>query len=1079
VKGRRAQPDSENAPAAESPRPVERLERALCSELERHRSAWRRGERPRLQLLFRDGHSRRLWLARLARAGFGAALGVEARTLDGLARALLERAGTPAASHRRIELEFGRALAESAELDGLVATLEDGREPLWQSLARLLEAGYTPALHEALGAALRSARGSAQAQVVAARTLDLARRLLTRCPGARPPAFLAAELPQLAELLADQRLVLIDPNRQRPSERDLAEALERRAGARALELEPQPPGPRPQRVLRRQAEDPEAEVRLALEFCQQGWAAGIEPERIGLVLYGSDERRAALSISAQRLALPFSAPSLAGLPNPSARRLLALVDLLRGGAEQRLTRLLDGLSAAGIESLCSSGTAALRLGARILGAATIERGADLDLQRLLGDRSSLALPVRLGPLPSSGEGASDGADEPSGEGAAEGAEELAEADQDLDPAEPPEGAAPRPASGALARQHLPRAALEGLRELCAQALEVFGSEARQPLEAQAAVVATFAAEGLGWAADGELWAAFEQATRALRSDLGADFEISGAEWRRALAGELERRAQGPLGGQGAGVQVGGPDLPRVPFDRLAVVGLDRASAERRAPRDAFLAADLAPALRAVLPDLALGPGSEPAARELETFLALADLAPEVLLVCAQRDLDDRERAPSALFGPIADRLGAEPAQAARPAPADLFELAIERAPELEGQDLEAWFAGLAPPNLPAALRRGYARGRAQVHREWSLAPRRGAELGPSPYHGLVGPGPTENLFVTQLESLAKCGWRTFLERRLRLESAPNPEFAWPPIDARLVGVLVHRVLERLVQAERRGPGGEVPRACDEVVKQALLEHGAELAREQGLTLPGLERVLIERAREPLWVALDEVWRDGPLLEPSAEWSGEIEVPDGAGRKHRLHFKADRRDGRDRRVPPGTLLTDYKTGRCFADGKKEQTWRGKLRTGIRRGERLQAVAYARSGGEQAIGRYLFLAPARGQEQPRRVLDVAFDDEQAHQDFLTAAGTLLSAWQLGTLAPRLLAPDLLKEPAACGTCPVREACVQQDSGQRGRFRKMIERLRAGAGSDELSGALLKWFDLAAARVDAPPGGEEPTA
>jgi hypothetical protein len=40
-------------------------------------------------------------------------------------------------------------------------------------------------------------------------------------------------------------------------------------------------------------------------------------------------------------------------------------------------------------------------------------------------------------------------------------------------------------------------------------------------------------------------------------------------------------------------------------------------------------------------------------------------------------------------------------------------------------------------------------------------------------------------------------------------------------------------------------------------------------------------------------------------------------------------------------------------------------------------------------------------------------------------------------------------------------------------------MIERLRAGAGSDELSGALLKWFDLAAARVDAPPGGEEPTA
>ncbi len=1075
MKGRRPEQSNQDAGSAPSLRPVERLERALCSELERHRLAWRRGDRPRLLLLFRDGHSRRLWLARLAQAGFGAALGVEARTLDGLARALLERAGSPAASRRRIELEFGRALAQEPGLDGLLAPLEGGREALWQSLVRLLEAGYTTALHETLEAALGSAGGSQRAAVLAFSTLRLARGLLARCPGARPAAFLAAELPRFAELLGEQRLLLVDPDRQRPSQRDLAEALERRAGAVALELAPDPPGPRPQRLLRRRAADPEAEVRLALEFCREGLEAQHEPERIGLVLYGSDERRAALSISAQRLALPFSAPDLHGLPKPFARRLFALVDLLRGGADLRLPRLLDCLPAAHVESHSACSAAALRLGARILGAVTIQRGADLDLPRLFGERQDLALPVRLGPQP----GSAQEVPEESGPETGEGDEEPTADDEEFEPQERPQPVARGSAHGALVRQRLPRAALEGLRELCAQALRLLGEQAAGPLAAQAAEQLAFAERWLGWRAEPELWQALEQATRSLKTELGADFELSGAEWRRALAGELELLARSPLGGEGGGLQVGGPDLPRVPFDRLALVGLDRASAERRAPRDAFLSAELAAALGAVLPDLALGAGSDPSARELETFLALADLAPEVLLLCAERDLDDRERAPSALFGPIADLLGAEPAMAARPAPADLFELAVERGPELQGQDLEAWFLGLAPATLPERQRRDYARGRAEVLREWSLAPRRGAELGPSPYHGLVGPRAPEELSVTLLESLAKCGWRTLLERRLRLESAPNPEFAWPPIDARLVGVLVHRVLERLVQADRLGPGGEAPMPAQAELDGALLEQGAELAREEGLTLPGLERVLIERARGPLSIASAEIWRDGPLLEPSAEWSGEIEVLDSAGQAHRLRFRADRRDGRDRRVPPGTLLTDYKTGRCFAPGKTEKTWRRQLRTGILRGERLQAVAYARSGGEQAVGRYLFLAPARGQEQPRRVLDVAFDDGQAHQDFLTAAGTLLSAWQLGTLAPRLLGPDLLKEPAACGTCPVREACVQQDSGQRGRFRKMIERLRAGAGSDELSGALLKWFDLAAARVDAPPGGEEPTA
>lgn len=1028
-------------------------------------------------LVFRDGHARRLWLARLAEAGLGAALGVEARTLEGLALALLERAGTPAASRRRAELEFGRALEDDARLQGLLAALEGGREALWASLGRWLEAGYTPALQEPLEAALAGSGADPQAQALGLATLRLARRLLERCPGARPAAFAAAELPRLPALLADQRLLLVDPDRRRPATRDLARALEQRAGARALELAVEPLGPRPGRIRRQLAADPRAEVRLALEFCQRELAAGLAPERVAVVLYGADERRAALSVAAQRLALPFSAPALWSSPDAAARRLLALADWLRGGAAQRLTRLLDCMPPGWIEARFGAGGAALRLGARVLGAVTVQRGAELDLPALLGARQDLALPVRLGPLSNRAEEAREAS------GPQADSEEQSEADEDAEADDGAQGpalpSATRPPAR-LARQRLPRTALERLRELCADALQQSAAEAHRPLADRAAELRAFADRWLGWREHGGPWPRLEQALHALQADLGADFALAGAEWCQALAAELEQAARGPLGGRGAGIQVGGPDLPRAPFDRIVIVGLDQASAQRRAPRDAFLGPELTAALGAVLPDIGLGGGLDPASRELETFLSLADLAPQVLLLCAERDLDDRERAPSALFGPIAERLEAAPALPAEPGPQDLFELAVEQAPELRPEDLEAWFLGLAPGRLPERLRRDSARGRAQVLREWSLEPKRAAALGPSPYHGCVGRIAPEPISVTLLESLAKCGWRTFLERRLRLEPAPNPEFAWPPVDARLVGELLHGVLERLVRSGPHVAEGAVGKPGAEAIERALRELGAELAREKGLTLPGFERVLIERARRSIDIGIEEIWAQGPLGGPQAEWEGEIALLDSAGSEQRLTFRADRRDQR-----PGqsALLTDYKSGRCFADGKKDETVRRKLLSGIRRGERLQAVAYALGGAEQrghgAVGRYLFLAPAKGDEQPRRILDVDLagpDGPELLLAFKAAAATLLSAWSLGALAPRLLDSQLQEEPAPCANCTVREACVQRDSGQRRRFGAFIEGLRMRGAASPAEAALLEWFELSGAAA-AQAAGEAP--
>jgi hypothetical protein len=49
------------------------------------------------------------------------------------------------------------------------------------------------------------------------------------------------------------------------------------------------------------------------------------------------------------------------------------------------------------------------------------------------------------------------------------------------------------------------------------------------------------------------------------------------------------------------------------------------------------------------------------------------------------------------------------------------------------------------------------------------------------------------------------------------------------------------------------------------------------------------------------------------------------------------------------------------------------------------------------------------------------------------------SILSAWDTGSLFPRLEKADTNKEPRRCSFCEVRDACVRGDSGARRRLSR----------------------------------------
>jgi hypothetical protein len=269
-------------------------------------------------------------------------------------------------------------------------------------------------------------------------------------------------------------------------------------------------------------------------------------------------------------------------------------------------------------------------------------------------------------------------------------------------------------------------------------------------------------------------------------------------------------------------------------------------------------------------------------------------------------------------------------------------------------------------------------------------------------------------------------------RVLRLEPPLDPLAALPDLDARLVGDVVHAVLQEVVAHLKEGarwPG-------DERVEELL--HGAARAalRERGTFVAGFETLVATRARPMLAAAraLDEA--EGATIRASnSEVQGGIDLTEGALGERRLLFRADRVD----EVGGATRYTDYKTGAPISRGQGEDTRRRNHLRSIARGRALQATAYAIGAGPAGSGRYVFLE--EDLEAHKRVFAIGGSDTEARDLFDEAVDRLVAAFDMGVLFPRLLQADPQRTNGECARCEMAQACLRGDSGANRRLARFV--------------------------------------
>jgi RecB family exonuclease len=281
-------------------------------------------------------------------------------------------------------------------------------------------------------------------------------------------------------------------------------------------------------------------------------------------------------------------------------------------------------------------------------------------------------------------------------------------------------------------------------------------------------------------------------------------------------------------------------------------------------------------------------------------------------------------------------------------------------------------------------------------------------------------------------------------RRLGLSPMTDPRHGLPDTRGALVGELVHRVLQRIVdEALDRGEmmldealqleAQPVAWPDRENLERIVLDSAERIARRHGLTGSGVAPLFAAQALPYLEVARTAEWSEGIRADMlTAEVSGEVAIAD---LDQPLRFRADRID----REGGGLTLLDYKTGRPPWGGAKAETRRKHLLRDVARGRALQGVAYALALGEPGVGRYLYLAPDIGRlPDDARDVRVGATEDDAVAAFQNAVHAVAEAWRAGGLPPRVEEADG-KDAVHCAFCPVSEACLRDDSGYR---RRLVE-------------------------------------
>jgi len=350
-----------------------------------------------------------------------------------------------------------------------------------------------------------------------------------------------------------------------------------------------------------------------------------------------------------------------------------------------------------------------------------------------------------------------------------------------------------------------------------------------------------------------------------------------------------------------------------------------------------------------------------------------------------------------------------------------------------------------------------------------------------PYMGLIGasiPGPDPRngpIYVTAMEDMARCPWRGFLNRVLRVQPNRDPWAELPGVSPLLVGSTVHGVLEDIVRNSMAvdghsgpvdwaelgsDPGTAIHWPDDATLRRLVRRETERQIVTLGPTYEGFARALAEHVT-PMVQAARVDWEDASEVQClGSEMTGYADFDDIEGGTHRLWFKADRVD----RLPDRVLMTDYKTG---TPPKKPGDVENKLWEGLA----LQAALYAESLPEQDVeGRYLYLK-AEDLGSDHAVVGTRQDPVAYSEGVRAVVPLLLTALKRGWLIPRLVDSKKGKEPDTCSYCDVREACHRGDSGLRAR----VERLFSQEALADAPDGLVQLWELPKGKKRSGLGGD----
>lgn len=956
-------------------------------------------------------------LAALAQHRRGGVAGVVVRTLLGVARDVAETAAAPIGplDEALLPVMVERFAAREPALAAALGGFEDAFGSVTAAVRDLLDAGLEPehveALEERLAECARDDAGRAQAVVRVAAKAALA---LAQEGVHRPAGVLrrAAELLRAQPQWVRARAVLIYGFADVTAVAgDLLEALVRWCGATVLLDEPPDPVCRAhpdagaaftarlrQRlastaapVAARQetpaphleafyAVDAEGEAREVARRVRALLDAGCRPEAIAVVARNPAPYREALERQLGRRAVPHSWAGMPGPWVPWAVRVRGALALLREGAD---TPVEVWLQAAEGEPVL------LRLACRAIGVRRLGELATLDVAGMLQGRAALPLPLAGG----------------AGEDGAEGVRQRRLGAEELYRAVRRAGEAVR----FVARWEEPARRHEHDKWL------------RRLIEV------------LRWRGESDEATAW----RDLLGRLAAAAPATALLLRRELHRMLERMSEDvlrPPGESGGGICLAPVmEVRGCTFEHLFVVGLNRGVFPRRGVQDPVVPDRLRAALLPLLPDLPLK--GDTSAEERHLFAQLCEAAGTVTF--SWRKLDERGTvlAPSPLLARVSlPAASVVPWESDDGAPLEPFE-AVQRA-ALSGDRaaLAAVWTGVQPDTERQVV--GWRL--AVLDEQEPDAVWHGGNVGswqPGPYLGFLGRAPRSerSISVSMLEALARCPWQAFVARVLGVEPPPDPEARIGELDARAVGIAVHRALALLLGAPASrahgAPGRTVQRPSDDELSAAARQAAAEVAREGGWLSPAIGLVAAPRVQAFLEVARELLWSspEGNVAVTAVEMAGSLATLVN-GEEWEISYRADLAETEGERA----RLTDFKTGRNPFGQKRQASQISAHLEAVERGERLQAAVYAAACG--GTGRYLFLHPEQAPEMSR---EASLAAAQAHPSLIEALTVLIRLWVYGAMFPRLASAKDGREPRACQVCEVREACWRGDAGVRARL------------------------------------------